>query len=144
MSEEQLTNLLDKMNDMVTGKDPDEQEAVVRELIRCTGTAVRPGMPYLPQDYAKEGQDKAEKQRDDADRTVLESDEEVVGMVESNRASKRSNKDPPLPPTSSKLPAPRTDDESVSPTRKKLRTKSPIPAEKPSVSDSVSVVAFKM
>ena len=126
VSEEQLTSLVDRMNDMVAGKTPEEQEEIVRELIKSTGASVRPGLPYLPEDFRKDpdSQEHATQQGDDADKTVLESEDEVVGMVASQRGSKRSSETPALPPTSSKLPLPVTDDEST-PRQKKPRTKSP-------------------
>ncbi len=122
VTEDQLNDLLDELNSFVDGKSPADQIDTVKAIIRDTGSSVRPGVPYLPENY-EPGQGRPEKvmSRDEAGLPVLASEDEISGIVASERGTKRHSDSVNLPSTASRLPPARTDDEASSPAKKQKR-----------------------
>ncbi len=121
VSLEELTDLVQRVNDRLDGLSSDEKEEAVQTLIRRTGSRVLPGIPWLPRDFYQDDEfeypsrPRRSHRRDRDGKLVQDSDDEyIVAKPGKPNPDARKRDFVPLPRKSAKIPEPYTDSETSS------------------------------
>ncbi len=119
VSLEELSDIVQRVNDSLDGLSTSEKEDEIKDLIRRTSSRVLPGIPWLPPDYYGDDEsgrtvrNRRPRRRDQEGKQILDSDDEIVA-IKGGREPSKDPKNVALPKRSAKVPEPHTDTESSS------------------------------
>ncbi len=141
MPNEELDDLVERMNAYIEGMTTAEKERTVRDLVYATGSRVMPGVRYLPLFWYEAGEvvppdelmDEDGRQVDDSGLPILDTEDEVVAVAASKTGpEKRNPRDQSMPRTSAYLSEGSTDSEIGPGThRKRVKGKTALPTPPP-------------
>ncbi len=122
VSNEDLEDIIARLNSNIDGMSTSEKEDHAIELITNTRARVMPGVRFLPRTYYSE-EEKAPSsvntgENDQDGLPILNSEDEVKAFVRHTNRGPRNPSDVKLPSTSNKLPEAKTDSE-YSPKKKR-------------------------
>ncbi len=126
---EELDDIVRRLNESLDGLQSVEKEDFVRQVINDTGSAIRPGVRYLPRRFYGENEERPPSgvKVDRDGHEILDTEDEVPGYVKRPSTESRRQKKPgdvTLPSTKAKLPPVVTDSEST-PSKRKQDVKAP-------------------
>ncbi len=119
VTNEELDYLVQRMNKHIEGLSSDDKESAVIDLIFSTGSRIMPGLRYLPLHWYPPGEyvgpdvilDEDNRRVDGKGKPIVDTDDEVVAIVQGEGGGKHDSNDVPMPSSTAILSDPSTDSE---------------------------------